>query len=124
MRILSESGLPHANSPSRDVCSSVSPKKRSNIAAQGVLFSLLSLFSVASNSAEPSSPVTDGPYVFLDQGKENTAYWICQSELKQTPIANNQLARPNDCGNLPQPLRHNAAPQIEADTYKIGRAHV
>jgi len=61
--------------------------------------------------------VTDGPYVFLDQGNQNTAYWICQSQLKQTPIANNQLARPNDCGNLPQPKRHTDAPKVEADTY-------
>ncbi|ABI38166.1 metallophosphoesterase [Shewanella sp. MR-4] len=120
MHILSERGVNHMKCPSQDVFSSASTKKRSTIAAHGALLSLLSLFSVATYSAEPSptaSAVTDGPYVFLDQGQENTAYWICQSELKQTPIANNQLARPSDCGNLPQPVRHNEAPQVEADTY-------
>lgn len=120
MNILSEFGLADPQSPSQEVFTNVSTKKRYAIATQGALVSLLSLFSIATHSAEPTATnasVTDGPYVFLNQGQENTAYWICQSELKQTPIANNQLARPNDCGNLPQPLRHAKAPQIEADTY-------
>ncbi|NMD52606.1 metallophosphoesterase [Shewanella sp. DNRA4] len=116
MHTLFRHGFGHSTPQPQDI-SSLTLKKRLT-SAQATLFTLLSLFSVGAFSTEltPSS-VTDGPYVFLDQGNQNTAYWICQSQLKQTPIANNQLARPNDCGNLPQPRRHTDAPKVEADTY-------
>ncbi|AAN56473.1 metallophosphoesterase [Shewanella oneidensis MR-1] len=116
MRMLSRRGFSHTKPQPQDVYSLASNKKHAT--TQAALFSLLSLFSVAAFSTEPApSSVTDGPYVFLDQGHENTAYWICQSQLKQTQIAANQLARPADCGNLPQPKRHTDAPKVEADTY-------
>jgi len=70
-------------------------------------FVSLSFNSFAANTseAEPElkiqeSSVTDGPYVFLNDAQKDTAYWICQSELKQTPIAKAQLTRPASCGEL------------------------
>ncbi|MCS6151738.1 metallophosphoesterase [Shewanella baltica] len=64
-----------------------------------------------------SNSVTDGPYVFLDNAQKDTAYWICQSELKQTPIAKAQLTRPASCGKLPEPHLHTLAATVEPDTF-------
>ncbi|MGI2150428.1 metallophosphoesterase [Shewanella baltica] len=64
-----------------------------------------------------SNSVTDGPYVFLDNAQKDTAYWICQSELKQTPIAKAQLTRPASCGELPEPHLHTLAATVEPDTF-------
>ncbi|MGI2156112.1 metallophosphoesterase [Shewanella baltica] len=87
-------------------------------------FVTLSFNSLAANTseAEPElniqeSSVTDGPYVFLDNAQKDTAYWICQSELKQTPIAKAQLTRPASCGELPEPHLHTLAATVEPDTF-------
>ncbi|MDR9765898.1 metallophosphoesterase [Shewanella baltica] len=87
-------------------------------------FVTLSFNSLAANTseAEPElnsqeSSVTDGPYVFLNNAQKDTAYWICQSELKQTPIAKAQLTRPASCGKLPEPHLHTLAATVEPDTF-------
>lgn len=87
-------------------------------------FVSLSFTSLAANAseAEPElkiqeSSVTDGPYVFWDNAQKDTAYWICQSELKQTPIAKAQLTRPASCGELPEPHLHTLAATVEPDTF-------
>ena len=87
-------------------------------------FVSLSFTSLAANTseAEPElkiqeSSVTDGPYVFLNNAQKDTAYWICQSELKQTPIAKAQLTRPASCGELPEPHLHTLAATVEPDTF-------
>lgn len=82
MHALFRHGLGHSTPQPQNI-SSLTLKKRLT-SAQATLFTLLSLFSVGAFSTEltPSS-VTDGPYVFLDQGNQNTAYWICQSQLNK-----------------------------------------
>lgn len=84
----------------------------------------LSFTSLAANAseAEPAlktqeNSVTDGPYVFLDKTQKDTAYWICQSELKQTPITKAQLTRPASCGELPEPHLHTQVATVEPDTF-------
>ena len=69
------------------------------------------------NATLPLPSITDGPYVFLNNGNENTAYWICQSELKQTSIAANILVRPPNCGDLPEPTLHAEAVIPDLDTF-------
>lgn len=87
-------------------------------------FVSLSFTSLAANAseAEPElnsqeSSVTDGPYVFLNDAQKDTAYWICQSELKQTSITKAQLTRPASCGELPEPHLHTLAATVEPDTF-------
>lgn len=87
-------------------------------------FTSLALTSLAANASEAElelkvqeNSVTDGPYVFLDDTQKDTAYWICQSELKQTPIAKAQLTRPASCGELPQPHLHTQTVTVEPDTF-------
>ena len=87
-------------------------------------FTSLAFISLAANASETDtelkiqeSSITDGPYVFLDDAQKDTAYWICHSELKQTPIAKAQLTRPASCGELPQPHLHTQAVTVEPDTF-------
>ncbi|EGM69057.1 protein-tyrosine-phosphatase [Shewanella sp. HN-41] len=99
----------------------LSVKSMITLISMGMLASFLALFSTPTfavdNAALSAISVTDGPYVFLRNGDENTAYWICQSQLKQTTIVENSLTRPSDCGDLPQPKLHAKAATPDLDTF-------
>nr|WP_250885608.1 metallophosphoesterase [Shewanella jiangmenensis] len=57
----------------------------------------------------------DGPYVFDNQSGGADALWICARTLIKT-AAEGQLKRPENCGELPQPLLH-APYATDADSF-------
>ncbi|QYJ79716.1 metallophosphoesterase [Shewanella acanthi] len=77
----------------------------------------LALLLAQSTGVNAADKINDGPYVFLDKERENTAFWVCDDKLKQTPIIEHQLKRPEDCAKLAEPKLHSQAPIVEADTY-------
>ncbi|WP_299793727.1 metallophosphoesterase [uncultured Shewanella sp.] len=77
----------------------------------------LAIASTASSGIDLT--VTDGPYLFTQASSDapQTAYWVCNSELRTTQVKELQLVSPNDCGQLPQPTLNPEAHDISADTY-------
>ncbi|MCG9730563.1 metallophosphoesterase [Shewanella sp. Isolate13] len=64
----------------------------------------------------------DGPYVIQDQSavqsaSQQTAYWICNSKLTSYQVSQHSLKRPENCGNLPEPLLTDDVKQVMPDSY-------
>ncbi|MGS0673490.1 shewanella-like protein phosphatase [Shewanella sp. 30m-9] len=70
----------------------------------------------------------DGPYLIQEvttdqkanasqESHEQTAYWICNAELKTTRVSERTLKRPDNCGQLPQPTLSHAIKQVMPDSY-------
>ena len=64
----------------------------------------------------------DGPYVFTNPSaqpaKAHSAYWICNAQLKHNYANGQQLTRPTDCGQLPQPLLSDTVKQVMPDSFQ------
>ncbi|WP_259651108.1 metallophosphoesterase [Shewanella colwelliana] len=79
-----------------------------------------SLFALSVSANEPS--INDGPYLIQSSPSQQSAYWICDSQLKQSSAAphNNQVKfnRPKTCTELPEPVLNPVARQVLADTYQ------
>lgn len=87
------------------------------IAVLALLLSSLQPSVIASESN--ASTAFDGPYLF-DKAKHQTkaqAYWVCAGALLTTPVTDKQLTRPNDCGQLPEPVLNPTAKNISDHTY-------
>ena len=90
------------------------------------LISLLLVFASVQDSntifGNTASPY-DGPYLFYkgvaeqNQQSEQDAYWICDDKLLSTSVINNQLKRPLNCGELPEPTLSIDAKIIHPDSY-------
>lgn len=99
--------------------SQVFTKQLQHFARFSPLLMALCGFSIQAHEGPlETQSVTDGPYVFLDAGNSHTAHWICQNTLKQTPIANAQLTRPDNCGQLPEPTLAITPFSIDANDYQ------
>ncbi|ACA85666.1 metallophosphoesterase [Shewanella woodyi] len=65
----------------------------------------------------------DGPYLFYKKGSEQEtrdkqhASWICDSTLLTTEINEQQLHRPSNCGELPEPVLNHDAKLVHPDIY-------
>ncbi|MCL1140147.1 metallophosphoesterase [Shewanella pneumatophori] len=72
-------------------------------------------------ASEPLAYQFDGPYVFNDssakKATKHSAYWVCNAELKHNYASDKQLTRPDNCGQLPQPLLSDTVKQIMPDSY-------
>ncbi|ABV86484.1 metallophosphoesterase [Shewanella pealeana] len=71
---------------------------------------------------EASNYSFDGPYVIQDKSAvesspQQTAYWICNSKLTSSQVSEHSLKRPENCGNLPEPILTDDVKQVMPDSY-------
>ncbi|ABZ75769.1 metallophosphoesterase [Shewanella halifaxensis HAW-EB4] len=67
---------------------------------------------------EPLAYQFDGPYLIQEQQNQApTAFWICNANLKTTKTKQQVVKRPENCGQLPQPILSDAIKQVMPDSY-------
>ncbi|WP_299808037.1 metallophosphoesterase [uncultured Shewanella sp.] len=72
------------------------------------------------NAHEAINYQFDGPYVIQDEAatqSQQTAYWICHSQLISSLVSEHSLKRPENCGKLPEPLLSEDVKQVMPDSY-------
>lgn len=100
-------------------------KKIITLSLISLLFSPFTFASVQDSNTISGDKTSsfDGPYLFnkgvaeQDQQSEPDAYWICEDKLLSTSVVNNQLKRPLNCGELPEPTLNVDAQIIHPDSY-------
>ena len=85
-----------------------------------LVLTLLSPIAAANSplSTANSTAEFDGPYVITPTpSSQSTAYWVCNNKLKTTSVIEQQVKRPQSCGQLPQATISAEIKQIMPDTY-------
>jgi hypothetical protein len=100
-------------------------KKIITVSLISLLFNPFTFASVQDSNtiSGDRTPSFDGPYLFYKGAAEQNlqsepdAHWICDDKLLSTSVINNQLKRPLNCGQLPEPTLNVDAKIIHPDSY-------